>query len=573
MPMTHEDYLQGMAQLLVQEKLLDKEKALKYQKLASASKVTLLQYLVTNSLIPATTIAMAVSKSFGLPMLDLDAIDLEIIPISLINEKLIRRHNVVPVFHRSTQLYLATDDPTKQSSLKEIQFHTGLYANPLIVETDKLSVLMETLLHQKENQGLSDYFEEAPDIEGLEFSAEEEEKDTEISSLSNEDAPVVKFVNRILVDAVKRKASDIHFEPYEREFRIRYRQDGLLIEVANPPINLAGRIAARLKIMSNLDISEKRLPQDGRFKMKLSRTRAIDFRVSSCPTIAGEKVVMRLLDPSSTKIGIEGLGFNPEQKGHFLKAIDRPQGMILVTGPTGSGKTVTLYTALNILNTIDRNICTTEDPVEIKVPGINQVNINVKAGLTFSSVLRSFLRQDPDVIMVGEIRDLETAEIAVTASQTGHLVLSTLHTNSAAETLTRLINMGVPSFNIASTVSLIIAQRLIRRLCENCKLPRDDITPQSLIELGFSESVAKTMKVYKATGCNQCSNGYHGRMGVFEVLPMSKTIGQMIMSGGTSLDILKQAQKEGMHTVYQDGLEKVKEGLTTIEEVNRVTVD
>ena len=573
MPSVEEDHLQGIAQLLVQEDLLDKEKALNYQKLALSSKVSLLQYLVTNNVISASTIALAVAKNFGVPLVDLNSFDLESIPLSLVSEKLIRRHNVVPLFNRGSQLYLGIDDPSKQASLKEIQFHTGLYANPLVVETDKLNELIDKLLHQKENQGLSDYFEEEQDIEGLEFSAEEEDKDTETSILSSEDAPVVKFVNRILVDAIKKGVSDIHFEPYEREYRIRYRQDGLLNEVASPPVNLSARISARLKVMSSLDISERRTPQDGRFKMKLSRTRSIDFRVSTCPTIAGEKIVMRILDPGIAKLGIEALGFSLPQKAHFLRAINRPQGMILVTGPTGSGKTVTLYTALNIINTIEKNICTAEDPVEIKVPGINQVNINIKAGLTFSGALRSFLRQDPDIIMVGEIRDLETAEIAIKAAQTGHLVLSTLHTNSAAETLTRLVNMGIPSFNIASSVSLIIAQRLVRRLCDNCKQVRDDITIKSLIELGFPEATANTMKTYKAEGCKKCSNGYHGRIGLFEVMPMSKEIGRAIMSGGTSLDLLNQAQIEGMLTVYQAGLEKIKEGVTTIEEVNRVTVD
>ncbi len=573
MASVEEEHLQGIAQLLVQENLLDKEKALSYQKVALTGKVSLLQYLVTNDIIAAKALAIAIAKNFGVPIIDLDCIDLELIPTSLVSEKLIRRHNVIPLFSRGTQLYLAIDDPSKQSSLKEVQFHTGLYVTPLIVETDKLYELIDKLLHQKENQGLSDYFEESHDIEGLEFSAEDEDKDSEASGVSSEDAPVVKFVNRILIDAIKKGVSDIHFEPYEREYRIRYRQDGLLNEVASPPVNLAGRISARIKVMSSLDISERRMPQDGRFKMKLSRTRSIDFRVSTCPTVAGEKIVMRILDPGAAKLGIEALGFSPLQKEHFVRAINRPQGMILVTGPTGSGKTVTLYTALNILNTIETNICTAEDPVEIKVPGINQVNINIKAGLTFSGALRSFLRQDPDIIMVGEIRDLETAEIAVKAAQTGHLVLSTLHTNSASETLTRLVNMGIPSFNIASSVSLIIAQRLVRRLCENCKLVRDDITVKGLIELGFPEEGASTMQTYKAVGCNQCANGYRGRIGLFEVLSMSKNLGQMIMSGGTSLDILKQAQIEGMLTVYQAGLEKIKEGLTTIEEVNRVTVD
>jgi len=575
MPSTEEERLQGIAQLLVQENFLDKEKAINFQHIAATNKITLLHYLVANDLVQAKNIALTVSKNFGLPMLDLDSIDLDTIPVSLVSEKLIRRHNLIPLYTRGTQLYIAIDDPSKQISLKEIQFHTGLYVAPVVVESDKLNELIDKLLHQKESQGLSDYFEESQDIEGIEFSADEEEdgKESEATGVSSEDAPVVKFVNRILIDAIKKGVSDIHFEPYEREYRIRYRLDGLLNEVASPPPALSARIAARIKIMSSLDISERRVPQDGRFKMKLSKLRSIDFRVSSCPTIAGEKIVMRILDPATTKLGIESLGFSPVQQEHFLRTIARPQGMILVTGPTGSGKTVTLYTALNILNTIETNISTAEDPVEIKVPGINQVNINIKAGLTFSGTLRAFLRQDPDIIMVGEIRDLETAEIAVKAAQTGHLVLSTLHTNSAAETLTRLVNMGVPTFNIASSVSLIIAQRLVRKLCENCKTIRNDTTPKSLIELGFSEKDASSLHTYKAVGCKQCTNGYHGRVGLFEVMPMSKALGQMIMSGGTSLDILKQAQIEGLVTVYHAGLEKVKEGITTIEEVNRVTVD
>ena len=568
-----EDRLQGISQLLVHEKLLDKEKTLQYQQLALTNKLSLLQYLVTKNVLSAKQIAHAVARNFGVSLIDLESVDLELLPISLVSEKLIRRHNLVPLFNRGSQLFIATDDPCKQSSLKEIQFHTGLIVTPLVVETDKLNSLIDKLLHQKESQGLSDYFEESQDLDELEFSADEEEKDTDPTAVSSEDAPVVKFVNRILIDAIKKGVSDIHFEPYEREYRIRYRQDGLLNEVASPPVSLSTRIAARIKVMSSLDISERRIPQDGRFKMKLSRTRSIDFRVSSCPTVAGEKIVMRILDPGSTKLGIEALGFSPVQKEHFIRSISRPQGMILVTGPTGSGKTVTLYTALNILNTIESNISTAEDPVEIKVPGINQVNINPKAGLTFSGTLRSFLRQDPDIIMVGEIRDLETAEIAVKAAQTGHLVLSTLHTNSAAETLTRLINMGVPSFNIASSVSLIIAQRLVRRLCDHCKEVREDMTPKSLIELGFTDEDVKNIKFFQAKGCAQCTNGYKGRIGLFEVMPMSKKLGQMIMSGGTSLDILKEAQNDGMLTVYQAGLENMKEGITTIEEVNRVTVE
>ncbi len=565
--------LQGISQLLVQENLLEEEKALECQQKAADEKVSFIDFLVREQLLSAEQIAVSVANNFGVPLLDLNAIEPENLPENLVSEKLIRRHHVLPLYNRGNYLYLATEDPSRLLSLKEIQFHTGLHTSPIVVESDKLSRLIEKLLVEKESQGLSDYVDESSDFDGLEISSEEdEEHEMEEAASATEDAPVVKFVNKILIDAIKSSVSDIHFEPFERSYRIRYRQDGMLQEVASPPVSLSSRITARIKVMSNLDISERRIPQDGRFKMKLSKTRSIDFRVSTCPTVGGEKVVMRILDPGSVKLGIEALGFNEIQKQHFSKAIDKPQGMILVTGPTGSGKTVTLYTALNILNTDEKNISTAEDPVEIKVSGINQVNINPKAGLHFSDVLRSFLRQDPDIIMVGEIRDLETAEIAIKAAQTGHLVLSTLHTNSAAETLTRLVNMGVPSFNIASSVSLIIAQRLARKLCENCKTIRDDVTEKGLIELGFTPDQAQ-QPVYKAVGCPQCSDGYRGRIGLFEVMPMSKEIGKLIMSGGNSLDILKQAQADGMLTIYQSGLTKILEGTTTIEEVNRVTVD
>lgn len=568
-----EQRLQGIGQLLVLEKLLEKSNAIEYYKSAATEKISLIQYLVKNKILTAEQIALTTAQNFGVPMIDLDCIDPEAIPYSLVNEKLIRRHAMIPLFTRGSNLYLATDDPSKQISLKEIQFHTGLNTHAIVVETDKLTLLIDRLLTAKESQGLSDYVDDSNDLEGLEISGDEEEHDSEASSSVTDDAPIVKFVNKILLDAIKQGASDIHFEPYEREYRIRYRQDGILHEVATPPASLSSRITARIKVMSCLDISERRIPQDGGFKMKISKTRSIDFRVSTCPTSGGEKVVMRVLDPGAAKLGIEALGFSSIQRSHFVKAIERPQGMILVTGPTGSGKTVSLYTALNILNTTEVNISTAEDPVEIKVPGINQVNINPKAGLTFSGALRSFLRQDPDIIMVGEIRDLETAEIAIKAAQTGHLVLSTLHTNSAAETLNRLVNMGIPTFNIASSVTIIIAQRLARKLCENCKQIRDDFTNQGLLELGFPESDLLDLKLYKAVGCNQCTNGYRGRVGLFEVLPMTKALGQLIMSGGNSLEILKMAQAEGMLTIFESGLEKVKHGITTIEEVNRVTVD
>ncbi len=565
-------YLQGISQLLVQENLLNKDDALECQRIAKSTNIDLLTYFVNEHVVTADRIAYLIANSFGLPLIDLDCLDSDAMPIDLVSKKLIQQHHLLPLFIRGSQLFLAIDDPNKHGALKEIQFHTGLHISLVIVETTKLHELIEKILHEQESQGLAEYFDENNTV-NLDISTEHDEEPEADNQSSYEDAPVVKFINQILVEAIQNGSSDIHFEPYEHEFRIRYRQDGILFTVTTPPLKLASRIAARIKIMSNLDISERRIPQDGRFKLTLSKNRAIDFRVSTCPTIAGEKIVMRILDPGATKLGVESLGFSAKQEELFLSAINRPQGMILVTGPTGSGKTVTLYTALNVLNTVDSNISTAEDPVEIKVSGINQVNINPKAGLTFSSVLRSFLRQDPDIIMVGEVRDLETAEIAIKAAQTGHLVLSTLHTNSASETLTRLVNMGIPSFNIASSVSLIIAQRLVRKLCENCKAIRDDTTTNSLIELGFDEYSAKNSVLYQAIGCKQCTNGYHGRIGLFEVMPMTKSLGKIIMSGGNSLDILKQAQSEGMQSIYQTGLEKVKAGLTTLEELNRVTVE
>ena len=571
-PATNEQRLQGIGQLLVLEKLLDKDKAIDLSRLASAEKISLVQYLVKNKILSAEQIALTAAQNFGVPMMDINCIDLDTIPANLVNDKLIRRHSMLPILNHGTNLYLATDDPSKQASLKEIQFHTGLNTHAIVVETDKLTLLIDQLLTAKESEGLTAYVDDTNDLEGLEISSDEEAENEAITSVTD-DAPIVRFVNKILLDAIKKEASDIHFEPYEKEYRIRYRQDGILHEVATPPAILAPRITARIKIMSRLDISEKRIPQDGGFKMRLSRSRSIDFRVSTCPTTFGEKVVMRILDSAAARMGIEALGFNQEQQNQFIKAIERPQGMILVTGPTGSGKTVTLYTALNMLNTSAVNISTAEDPVEIKVSGINQVSINPKTGLTFSEALRSFLRQDPDIIMVGEIRDPETAEIAVKAAQTGHLVLSTLHTNSSSETLQRLVSMGIPTFNIASSVTIIIAQRLARKLCEQCKLIRDDFTNQGLIGLGFKAEDLTNIKLYKAVGCNQCTNGYRGRIGLYELLVMTKNLGRLVMGGANSLELLNHAQSEGMITIYQSGLEKVKQGLTTIEEINRVTVD
>lgn len=540
-----EHHLKGIAHLLVQENLLGKEKVSFYQKMAAKSGASLLSYLVINHIICPTLIATSIAEHFGMPLIDLDCVDITSIPTKLISDKLIRCHRMVPIFHEGAQVSVATDDPSQHEALQELQFHTGLRVSAVLVESHKLTKLINQLLHENENQILVNLVDTSM-------------HHSNTADSSSDDEPVVKFVKRIILDAIEQGASDIHFEPYEQAYRIRYRQDGLLIVVATPPYSLSSRLAARLKVMASLDISEKRIPQDGRFRMPYAPMQAIDFRVSTCPTVSGEKIVLRILDTKATQPNLQTLGFLPEQKTHFSNAIARSQGMILVTGPTGCGKTMTLYCALNILNTGERNILSVEDPVEINVHGINQVNIYPKAGLTFASALRAFLRQDPDVIMIGEIRDIETAEIAIKAAHTGHLVLSTLHTNSAAETLTRLVNMGVPAFNVASSISLIIAQRLVRRLCNACKIANNE----ELLVAG-----------YKAQGCNQCTDGYRGRIALFEVLPISKNITQMIMSGKNSHDLLKQAQIEGMLTLAEAGLEQVRRGHTSIEEINRVIVD
>ncbi len=564
--------LHGIAQMLVMEDLLDQDQAEQALEQARIKKIPYVEYLVEQKILGAQTIALAGAKDFGVPLFDLNSLDKEFIPINLVSEPLIRKHHALPIFRRGEHLYIAVADPSKQIILDEIKFHTGLHTHGVVVEADKLTATIEDAFSQKENAALDKFLGDTDlddlDISSIDDTAERDEKNKE----STDDAPVVRFVHKILLDAINKGASDIHFEPYERNFRVRFRIDGILYEVAAPPINLANRISSRLKVMSRLDISERRVPQDGRFKMTLSRKHSIDFRVSTCPTVNGEKVVMRILDPTSASLGVEALGMSDIQRDQFMKTIVEPQGMILVTGPTGSGKTVTLYTALSILNTEDRNISTAEDPVEIKVPGINQVAINVKTGLTFASALRSFLRQDPDVIMVGEMRDLETAEIGIKAAQTGHMVLSTLHTNSAPETLTRLFNMGVPAFNIAATVSLIIAQRLARRLCDHCKEPIK-LPEEILLKQGFAPDSLSSLKLFKAVGCEHCTHGYKGRTGLYEVLPVSKEIGRIIMTGGTSLDILQQAKQEGMITIREAGIDKVGKGIISLEEINRVTKD
>lgn len=551
---------QGMDHLIIHNPTVVKEKASQYQAMALRSKTKFLNYLLEHQLASGKELAQLVAQHCGLPLIDLDSVHLDQIPLMLVNEHLIRLHRIVPLFRKANYLVLALDDPDNQEGLKEVQFYCGLQTQAVIVETDKLNVLLEKILQKKEKQGL---------LEALNDSIELQE----VSISASDDAPLIKYVNQILLEAIKKKASDIHFESYETAYRIRYRQDGLLVTVATPPISLANRISARIKVMANLDISERRLPQDGRFKMNFSSERSIDLRISTCPTVAGEKVVIRILDPEINSLGIEALGFNEQQKTLFLSKISKPQGLILVTGPTGSGKTITLYSALNLLNTDEQNIITIEDPVEIKMPGINQVQINPKIDLSFSKALRSFLRQDPDIIMVGEIRDAETAEIAIRAAQTGHLVLSTLHTNSAAETLTRLINMGISSLNLASSLSLLVAQRLARRLCNHCKQVTNNTSLEQLINLGYTKADTETLVLYQARGCKLCSKGYLGRIGLFEVLPLTKSIIEVINAGGNAQDINEQAKNEGMMTLFQSGLENIKQGLTTIEELYRVTVD
>ena len=562
--------LSGLALRLVRDNLLSPTDAERIQAEALSKKTSFVTQLVESKKLDSNTIAKVASEDFGIPLFEINSLDLEMAPIKLVDEKIIRRHRVLPLFKRGTRLFVAVSDPTNLQALDEIKFHTGLGTEPILVEEAKLAVIIEKSLDAQDTS-LADLAGD-DSLENLEIIAGEE--GAEAGSSGGEeginDAPVVKFVNKVLMDAINRGASDIHIEPYEKTYRVRYRQDGMLTEIANPPLAMAARIAARLKILSRLDIAERRIPQDGRMKMRISKNRAIDFRVSTLPTLWGEKIVMRILDPTSATLGVEKLGFEDFQKQLFLEAINRPYGMVLVTGPTGSGKTVTLYTGLNILNTPDNNISTAEDPVEINLAGINQVNINEKAGLNFASALRAFLRQDPDIIMVGEIRDLETAEIAIKAAQTGHMVLSTLHTNDAPSTLTRLANMGVPPFNIASAVNLIMAQRLARRLCPHCKKPID-IPKHALLKAGFKEEDLNGLVIYGAVGCDACNGGYKGRVGIYQVMPVTPAIGEIIMRGGNQLDIQKQAEKEGVPDLRRSGLKKVKDGVTTLDEVERAT--
>jgi type IV pilus assembly protein PilB len=562
--------LSGLARKLVQDGIIDAAKAAQAQEASNKKKLPLVGYLVENKLANAKKIAQSASEEFGVPLVDIDVIDIEPDVVKLVKEKLIRQHHTIPLYKRGNRLFVAVSDPTNLQALDEIKFHVGMSVEAVLACDDRLAAFIEKSLSEG-GESLSDLVGGDSDLDDVEFIDEEAAADDNGSESEVDDTPVVRFVNKVLLDAINKGSSDIHFEPYEKSYRVRFRTDGILAEVASPPLGMSMRLAARIKVMSRMDISERRIPQDGRIKLNLSKNRAIDFRVNTCPTLFGEKIVLRILDPSSAKMGIDALGFEPEQKKILLENLHKPYGMFLVTGPTGSGKTVTLYTGVNILNQPEINISTAEDPVEINLAGVNQVNVNPKVGLDFGSALRAFLRQDPDVILVGEIRDLETAEIAIKAAQTGHMVLSTLHTNDAPQTLTRMVNMGIPPFNIASAVNLIIAQRLARRLCKQCKKPAD-IPKEALLEEGFTkEQIQKGIKIFGPVGCDQCSNGYKGRVGIYQVMPITAAIGKIIMENGNSLDIAKQATKEGVNDLRESGLKKIIDGHTSLEEINRVT--
>ncbi|MDO6746896.1 type IV-A pilus assembly ATPase PilB [Gilvimarinus sp. 1_MG-2023] len=567
--------LNGLARRLVNDGLLDEALAVSGLAEAHKQKLPFAMYLAKNDVLNAKTIAQVAADEFGTPVFDLKAINPHAMPSKLVDAKLIDKHHALPLIRRGNRLFIGLVDPTNLHALDEIKFNTGINTEAVLVEADKLAIAIEAYINANE-ESIGDALGNLDDDGLANLDTEPGSDDnTDDDTSEADEAPIVRFINKILLDAIKTGASDIHFEPYEKTYRVRFRTDGILQEVSKPPINLATRLSARLKVMSQMDISERRVPQDGRIKMKISKTRAIDFRVNTLPTLFGEKIVLRILDSSSAKLGIDILGYEDEQKKLFLDTLAQPQGMILVTGPTGSGKTVSLYTGLNILNTEERNISTAEDPVEINLEGINQVQMNTRVGLTFAEALRSFLRQDPDIVMVGEIRDLETAEIAIKAAQTGHLVLSTLHTNSAPETLTRLLNMGVPAFNVATSVSLIIAQRLARRLCPKCKKPADDIPDEILTEEGFDEIgiPREEFELYHPVGCDSCLKGYKGRVGVYEVVRITPAIASLIMEGGNSLDIAKEAHKAGFNNLRISALRKAAQGLTSLEEANRVTKD
>lgn len=558
--------LVGFARSVVQAGLVEENKAQEAVAQARQNKTPLVTWLVQQKLADARALMELASDQFGVAYLDLNAMNPEVFPHELVAERLVRQHRVLPLFKRGNKLFVGVSDPGNQQAVTDVQFSTGMTVESLLVEDNKLGAAIDRL-YDSATDGLDGL--EDVELDGLEVSGSDEKSENVIDT--TDEAPVVRFVNKMLLDAIKGDSSDLHFEPYEKSYRVRFRTDGVLHEAARAPVQLRDRISARLKVMAGLDISERRKPQDGRIKLKISANKSIDFRVNTLPTLWGEKIVMRILDASSAQLGIDVLGYEEDQKQLYLDALSQPQGMILVTGPTGSGKTVSLYTGINILNTVDVNISTAEDPVEINLEGINQVNVNPRQGMDFSTALRAFLRQDPDVIMVGEIRDLETAEIAIKAAQTGHMVMSTLHTNSAAETLTRMRNMGVAPFNLATSVNLIIAQRLARRLCK-CK-KEVQVSDEVLLNEGFKQEQLGTFKLYGPAGCDNCNQGYKGRVGIYEVVKSTAALQKIIMEEGNSIEIDEQMRRDGFNDLRTSGLIKVIQGVTSLEEVNRVTKD
>ena len=564
--------INGLAGRLINEGVLTADQAREAEQDAKSMRVSLIRYLIDTLDVDSRELAEMASAEFGVPVFDLNSMNREMLPEQQIDGEMMLKHHAVPLFRRGNRLFVAVSDPMNLGALDEFKFAAGINTDAVLVEDEALSKLIAVLAEQ--SGGLDDDMASlgADGEYDLEIGDGSVEEDDEVRDTAD-DTPIVRFVNKVLLDAIKQAASDIHFEPYEKDYRVRFRTDGILREVVKPPRNLAPRLAARLNVMSQMDISERRIPQDGRIQMKLSKKRAIDFRVNTLPTMYGEKIVLRILDPTSAQMGIDALGYEEDQKALYMEALQKPQGMILVTGPTGSGKTVSLYTGLGILNEPERNISTAEDPVEINMAGINQVLVNPKVGLNFAEALRSFLRQDPDVIMVGEIRDLETAEIGIKAAQTGHLVLSTVHTNSAAETVTRLLNMGVPAFNIAASVTLIIAQRLARRLCSHCAEPETTVPQDALLQLGFTPEQLSSATVKRPVGCGQCKDGYKGRVGIYEVVKITKPIASAIMDGANSLALDQVAREAGFDDLRRSALKKCAQGLISLEEVSRVTTD
>lgn len=565
-------HLSGLARKLVLDGLLDEASAADHYQKALGSKQAFVPYLVENKLVASKDIALAASQEFGVPVLDINAMDIDIEIVKLVKEELLRKHHSLPIFKRGKRLYIAVSDPTNLQALDEIKFATGTNTEAILVEEDKLAKIIEKMLEEMEG-GLGDMDEDELDnLEDLEVADEGKQQTADDSDI--DDAPVVKFVNKVLLDAIKKGASDLHFEPYEKYYRVRFRIDGVLQEVTRPPISLAMKLAARIKVMARLDVSERRVPQDGRIKLKLSKTKAIDFRVNTCPTLFGEKTVMRILDSDAAALQIDQLGYEDHQKETFLKNLHKPYGMFLVTGPTGSGKTVSLYTGINILNQVDINISTAEDPVEINLPGVNQVQVDERTGMTFEKALKAFLRQDPDIILVGEIRDLGTASIAVKAAQTGHMVMSTLHTNDCPQTLTRLQDMGIAAFAVATSINLITAQRLCRRLHKEYREPLD-MPKEALLKEGFTEEqIEKGIKLFvPITGNEDCPTGYKGRAGIYQVMPVTDALKRLIIEGANAVQLGDQAAKEGVWDIRRSGLEKARNGITTLSEVNRVTVE